>query len=347
MAIITLRLATVNSHPTDRPSQCRFCGQALLQKWGTVTKAVRDSQLRTVLVHRYHCPACRRTFRHYPIGIERADQSLRLQQLAALCWQFGFSTRNVSGLFNAFGIALAHMTVWRDVQQRATAVCQTKPRPALRVLGVDGVYGRVAGQPHAATIAVDPGTGRLIAFAEVDEHSVEQVVAWLKPWVAELGIEVLVSDDLAEYGPVAEQLGLQHQVCHFHLIRWVDRAVRELEGELHVKWHGMLERLRQLVRELPVTGPHELFACYEQLPTVRKRRRGRASPLYRLKQLVLHLSEHWSEYRLYQERTDVPHTNNRTEQAIGRWRTRSRSVRGFKSAPGWQSAFWVCANGSI
>jgi hypothetical protein len=98
---------------------------------------------------------------------------------------------------------------------------------------------------------------------------------------------------------------------------------------------------------LPATGPTELFALYEQLPAERKVRRARASPMYRLPQLVLRLSEHWGRYRLYQERSDVPRTNNRTEQAIGRWRTRSRSVRGFKSAAGVQAAFWVCANGSI
>lgn len=347
MAIITLRLTAVNASPADRPSRCRFCGHSLLQKWGTVTKPVRDSQLRTVLVHRYRCAHCQRTFRHYPTGIERADQSLRLQQLAALCWQLGGSTRTVSGLFNAFGVALAHMSVWRDVQKRADALSQNRPRPPMRVLGVDGVYGRVAGQPYAATIAVDPGNGRLVTLAEIDEHTVAQVVAWLRPWVAELGIEVLVSDDLAEYGQVAEQLGLQHQVCHFHMLRWVERTLRELQGALHTKWQGLLERLRQLVQDLPATGAHELFALYEQLPLKRKRRGARASPLYRLRQLVLRLSEQWAKYRLYQEQSDVPRTNNRAEQVIGRWRTRSRSVRGFKSSSGLHSAFWVCANGSI
>src|SRR5574341_646327 len=142
MAIITLRLTAVNSHPTDRPSSCRHCGHSILQKWGTVTKPVRDSQLQHVLVHRYYCTQCHRTSRHYPHGIERADQSLRLQQLAALCWEFGFSTRNVSGLFNAFGVSLAHMSVWRDVQERAESLCQRRPRPPMRVLGLDGVYGR-------------------------------------------------------------------------------------------------------------------------------------------------------------------------------------------------------------
>ena len=48
----------------------------------------------------------------------------------------------------------------------------------------------------------------MISLAEIDEHSVEQVVAWLKPWVAELGIEVLVTDDLVEQAQVAERLGL-------------------------------------------------------------------------------------------------------------------------------------------
>lgn len=346
MAIITLRLTPVNSHPDARPSACRYCGHALLQRWGTVTKPVRDSLVHTVSVHRYRCTSCHRTFRHYPQGIARADQSLRLQQLAALCWQFGFSTRQASGLFNAFGITLAHMSVWRDVQTWADSLRQHKPRAAMRVLGVDGVYGRVAGQPHAATVAVDPGSGRLITLAEIDEHAVEQVVAWLRPWVEDLGIEVLVTDDLSEYAQVAERLGVRHQICQFHVRRWVERALRELQGAIGTEWHGVLERLRHLVRELPATGATELLALYEQLPAERKARGARASPLYRLRQLVLRLSEHWSAYRLYQERPDVPHTNNRTEQAIGRWRTRSRSVRGFKSAPGWQSAFWVCANGS-
>lgn len=347
MAIITLRLTAVNSQPTDRPSSCRHCGHSILQKWGTVIKPVRDSQIRQVLVHRYYCTQCHRTFRNYPPGIERADQSLRLQQLAALCWQFGFSTRQVSGLFNAFGISLAHMSVWRDVQKRATELCQNRPRPPMRVLGLDGVYGRVVGRPHSVTVAVDPGNGQLISLAVIDEHTVDQVVAWLKPLVAELGIEVLVTDDLAESAQVAEQLGLQHQVCHFHLRRWVGRALRELHGGIQTEWDWVLERLHELVKELPASGQKELFALYEKLPAERKARGARASPMYRLRQLVLRLSEHWDRYRLYQERSDVPRTNNRTEQAIGRWRTRSRSVRGFKSAAGLQSAFWVCANGSL
>lgn len=69
------------------------------------------------------------------------------------------------------------MSVWRDVQKQAATLCQNRPRPPMRVLGVDGVYGHVAGRAHAVTVAVDPGNGQLISLAQVDEHSVEQVVA--------------------------------------------------------------------------------------------------------------------------------------------------------------------------
>lgn len=343
MAIITLRLSAVNTEPTTRPTGCRYCGHLVLQKWGTVNKAVRDTELRQVRVTRYRCEACQRTFRHYPIGIQRADQSLRLQQLAVVCWRLGLSTRSVSGLFNAFQTPLAHMTVWRDMQLAAQSPDVQGPRPKVRVLGVDGLYGRVAGQARALTVAVDLGTGVPLRLAQIDEHDVQAVMAWLRPLVAELGIEVIVTDDLKEYGQVATQLGLQHQVCQFHVVRWVSKTLKELRAQLSTEWQVMVHRIQTLVHELPAAGNIELFAMYQQLPAVSKPRSARASPLYRLRQLILRLCQHWDRYTLYQHAQDIPATNNRTEQAIGRWRTRSRSVRGFKSDAGLQSAFWLCA----
>jgi transposase-like protein/DNA-directed RNA polymerase subunit RPC12/RpoP len=346
MAIITLRLTAVNEQPTTRPASCRYCGHAVLQKWGSVLKVVRDTQLRQVRVTRYRCEACHRTFRHYPIGIQRADQSIRLQQLAAVCWRLGLSTRAVSGLFNAFQTQLAHMTVWRDVQLLAQAQMVSSRPSQLRVLGIDGVYGRVAGQARALSLAVEMGTGAPLTLAQIDEHDVQAVTEWLKPLIAELGIEVIVTDDLKEYGRVAEQLGVQHQVCHFHVMRWVRKTLKDLQRQLSAEWQGLVQRVLSLVHDLPPAGNTELFAMYQQLPAVSKSRNARASPLYRLRQLVLRLCVHWNRYTLYQHAEDIPATNNRTEQAIGRWRTRSRSVRGFKSDRGLQAAFWLCASPS-
>jgi hypothetical protein len=54
------------------------------------------------------------------------------------------------------------------------------------------------------------------------------------------------------------------------------------------------------------------------------------------------LSDNWPYYRHLLEKADVPATNSATERVIGRWRTRSRSVRGFKSWSGLVNAFILC-----
>ena len=45
---------------------------------------------------------------------------------------------------------------------------------------------------------------------------------------------------------------------------------------------------------------------------------------------------------LFLEQDDVPATNNDTERAIGRWRIRSHSMRGFKTWAGLVNAFTLC-----
>lgn len=347
MAIITLRLNAVKTHPEERPTACRYCGHSILQKWGTVAKPVRDPQVHQVLVARYRCCRCQRTFRHYPQGVERADQSVRLQQLAAIGWSLGLSTRGVSGFLGAFCIRLAHMTVWRDVQQRAQPLKECCPGHPVRVLGLDGVYGRMHGQAQAMTVAVDLGNGQPLALVQIDEHDPQHIIEWLAPLKEEWGIEVIVSDDLKAYRQVAEQLDVQHQICHFHLQRWVGRTLKDLAGSLGAEWQSVVEQIRQVVKTLPTTGRATLFDLYTRLPAESRARRVSANPLYRLRQLVLRLSEHWEQYCLYQQRADVPRTNNRTEQAIGHWRTRSRSVRGFKSWAGLHSAFVLCAESAF
>jgi hypothetical protein len=110
VANITFRLTAVNAHFAERPNQCPFCGHAFLPKWGTVTNPVRGPQVNHVIVQRYRCCQCAKTFRRYPVGIGRADQSLRLQQFAALIWTLGLSIRHVTGAFQVFQVLRAHMT---------------------------------------------------------------------------------------------------------------------------------------------------------------------------------------------------------------------------------------------
>src|SRR5215208_2340540 len=109
---ISLIIPDVNACPTDRPRACRYCQETYLHGHGTLTKPVRDHKLGEVIVRRYKCLSCAKTFRHYPTGITNKDQSLRAVVLAALMYGLGLSCSAASHLLVALGVGIAKITVW-------------------------------------------------------------------------------------------------------------------------------------------------------------------------------------------------------------------------------------------
>lgn len=346
MTIVTLGLAEVKDEISTRPRGCPYCGGVLLQGWGKVAKPLRDTQLNEVEVRRFRCCDCGRTFRHYPEGVGPADQSLRLKQLATICWVLGLSLRGVTGILGAFGIQLCHMSVWRDVQALAAVWTLPPPPQGVRVLGVDGFYASIKGEDTGMVVAVDMGSGDPVALARIDEKDRPALFAWLEVLKEELGVEVLVSDDFNSYTTAAEHLDLEHQICRFHHRRWVNRLLNTLQKKLDEVWDDLIDEVRQLLQDLPPDGGHRIYQLYRQVKAPPRIYNQPMHPLARLQKLLLRLSDNWSSYRLFLEQDDVPATNNATERAIGRWRIRSRSVRGFKSWPGLVNAFTLC-NASI
>jgi len=84
-----------------------------LQGWGWEDKLIEDIQFDRVMVHRYRCEACDRTFRHYPAGIDQADHSLRIRQAAAILWGLGLGLHTVVTMLRAIGIDMSTSSVWR------------------------------------------------------------------------------------------------------------------------------------------------------------------------------------------------------------------------------------------
>lgn len=102
MSIVTLQLPKVKCLQQERPKECPNCSGGTFQRWGGTTKVVRDPQLKEVIVYRYRCCNCHKTFRHYPQGIGRASQTERMQMLAAICWLLGLSYRGI-------GLGVVHL----------------------------------------------------------------------------------------------------------------------------------------------------------------------------------------------------------------------------------------------
>jgi transposase-like protein len=345
MKNIILKLPKVKRKEEERPKKCKYCEGETFQRWGKMSKPVRDSQYRTVEVYRYRCCRCGRTFRQYPEGVDQADQTLRMRKLMALCWVMGLSLRNVTLLLSAFNIEICHMTVWRDLQEQAGLVKQGKKWQPVRVIGVDGLYPLGKGKKEGVLIAVDLGEGKPVAIARVDESNPAAVKRFLSPLVQRLGVRVIVTDDLMSFRIAAEQLQLEHQVCQFHVRRWVNRSLKQLRETVPKEYLWVIDEAYDLLAELPGAGSRRLFELWKQIPERQVGVSGRRTPLSQLRHLLLRMSEHWDSYRVFAWQEHVPWTNNGTEQVIGRMKMRSRTVRGYKSWQGMQAALWLSGTG--
>jgi transposase-like protein len=335
MSIVLLQLPEVKYCQTARPNRCPYCPGETFQRWGGNTREVQDPHLREVLVYRYRCCECHRVFRHYPEGVSRAKQTMRMMKMAAICWALGMSHRGVVVLLAMFGIQLGHMTIWRDVQEQAERVRCSKQWSKVRVLGVDGLYVRGWGDTQPVLVAVDMGTGQPVALGYLDEKDPLAVQKFLEPLVQRLGVSVIVTDDLFSYKVAASKLNLEQQVCQFHLRRWVGKVLHDLRTSLSVDWLPTLDEVKLLVQELPAEGDKRLVQIYRQIPANRAGRRAEPmTPIEQLRHLVARLAEDWAKYRVFDWQPQVPWTNNLTEQANGRMKMRARTVRGYKTETG-------------
>ena len=344
MKVLTIKPPQVKTEPEDRPEKCPHCGSIYLHRHGYSTKPVKDHEVKQVVTVRYKCAQCNRTFRHYPSGVTRADQSQRLIVLAAVAWALGLSTRSIQWIFDKFGAGIGKSTVLRDVRTVAEQLKTQLKKRKVRVLGLDGTLVKIRGQEHGIIIALDPGSGQPVGIAMVSEHDVKALLDWLEPLVKAFGVEVIVTDELPTYNLVARALDLRQAHCRFHLKRRVGRLIKNFESELGEQVKPLLDEVRQIIDELPQDGGKRLLRLGLKIKARFDPSKEVQDPLYRLKQFILRLSQQWAKYRLWLVEPGVPSTNNRTEHAIGKLKMRARTVRGFKTFAGVESAlFLTCA----
>ena len=110
------KLPDVKRKREERARACPYCEGETFQRWGQVKKPVKDIRVRQVKVYRYRCCQCKRTFRDYPEGSTRADQTERLKLFAVLLWKLGLSHRGSSLILSGLEVFVSPMMIWRDVQ---------------------------------------------------------------------------------------------------------------------------------------------------------------------------------------------------------------------------------------
>jgi Transposase IS66 family len=337
MSIVVLKLPDVKQKTEERPRKCPYCDGAIFQRWGKVSKPVKDMRVRNIQVYRFRCCSCKRTFRHYPTGNTQADQTERLRLFVIVLWTLGLSYRASRLILSGLKVVMSHITIWRDVQGEAQKRKKHNQWKPVRVLGLDGAYVLGWGEKQPVVVAVDMGTGEPLTVGYINEYDPQAVCRWLEPLVQRHGITVMVTDDLSSYKIVAEKLQLAHQVCQFHVRRWVGKTLQQLQETVSKEWVWVLDEIRELLEFLPPDGSKRLYALWKQLPGRRSKPNQARLALEQLRDLLLRLSQDWQRYCVFQSEPQVPWTNNPTERAIGRMKMRARTVRGYKSWQGMES----------
>lgn len=349
---ISLIIPSVNRSPTRRPTACVYCGRPVLHRHGTLTKPVKDHRATEVEAHRYKCVSCARTFRHYPSGITRKDQSRRAVVLAALMYGLGLSCSAASHLLRALGAEVSKMSVWRDAQEAGEALRRSRPAGRVRVMGADETVFKVKGEEVVLGFAVDAQGGNTLGFEVLFEGDGKAFRRWLEPYIEELGVEVLVSDDNDSYSVAAAELGLSHQLCVSHVRKYVAKRANSIyeqaekecgeQDEKLKKLEKDLEVLKGILKELPEEGARRIGRLHrEYLWAAPPRRKGQeeakeASAAYRMRMLTLKLWNDWNKVRLHLSRPELglDGTNNASERCIGRSKVRYKTMRGYKSPEG-------------
>ena len=136
----------------------------------------------------------------------------------------------------------------------------------------------------------------MLSIAEIDEKEKDAVETWLKVLKQKHKIGAIVTDDLAAYKEIADELELGHQVCQFHVRRWVGNALKKLEKEIPSEWLYVIPKLQELINDLPVNGSKILYELWKEMPGRKTKPEEKRTPLEKLRDLVLRLCRDWGRY---------------------------------------------------
>lgn len=321
-------------------------------------KPIRDTRHRQVVAQRYVCLKCHRTFRVYPAGVSHAHHSDTLKGLSILLYVLGLSYQGVSDLLDSLEFFLSKTTVFNNVQAAGERAIRLRRQwvaqqtGQIQVLGIDCTHLRCAGRERIVAVATAILTGQPLTFDLVEAEGAVRLEQWVRDLAHAIGAEVLVTDDADGLKTVAEQLGLEHQICRAHVNRNVHDLIARLGtqalehpdpvplGLAHLTLDQFLEDLDTLewiVKSVPADGHLQLERLWERYRLAPPPTYGhRATMWYRFRQLALDWSENWARLALYlhwRSKTgqSLDGTNNMTEQVIGQSvKERYRTMRGYK-----------------
>ncbi len=340
------------------PTRCASagCGGRTFHLRQQVAKALRDTVYQEVRVHRYQCLRCKRTFRVYPQGTTKAQTSQRVKGLAVMLYLLGLSYGAVSLALEGLGVALCKSRVYDGVQEVARRVPgltrdQVFAGVKTPALGGDLTSVKCKGEWLPLGITVDPISGLALTIDALPAEDIKALKEWIEPIAKRVDAQVLVTDDADGFKTVADEVGLQHQVCKAHVLRNTETLIeryqplvaRDADGSLQAigvsreQATADLTRLGELVKSREREQATEVETMHRRYVQATPPQEGEHQSLaYRLRLLFLDRWNLWHRLTRYRKwkgsnGETLDGTNNACERAIGWWiKERYRSMRGYK-----------------
>lgn len=340
------------------PTRCAYadCGGRKLHLRQEVKKALRDTVYQEVRVQRYQCLRCKRTFRVYPEGTTRAQTSQHVKGLAVMLYLLGLSYGAVSLALEGLGGPLCKSRVYNAVQEAARHVPGLKRDQVFAGVKTPAVGGdltsvKCKGKWLPLGLTADAISGLALTIDALPAEDSQALKDWIEPIAKSVGASVLVTDDADGFKTVADELGLDHQVCKAHVLRNTEALLERYKPLVATDADGSLQaigvsqeqaaadlrRLGELVKSREVAQGAELEALHRRYLEAAPPRAGEQTSLaYRLRLLFLDRWNLWHRLTRYRQwkgpqGETLDGTNNACERAIGWWiKERYRSMRGYK-----------------
>ena len=190
MPVIQLRLRRCEDSTNGRPRRCPSCDSQILQRWGQVQKTINNG-VENIIIYRYRCVDCGKTFRDYPKDVDQSKYSLSLRRLTGLIWTLGLSSRDIESIFGDIGVEISHMTIWREGQKLTQALNGQKVSFLQADYLIDKRYIHQVSSNFGVVLAVDIGTNVFAVVGTLDEFNPRKVIAYLKPLTEDVDIEIV------------------------------------------------------------------------------------------------------------------------------------------------------------
>jgi transposase-like protein len=353
-----LILPRVDPAEIEPPDTCPYedCDGTCFRFHQAVEKPLRDTEYDQVMAHRYECLKCGRTFRVYPRGVTRAQTSLRVKGLGVMLYLLGLSYGAVSLALEALGVYLCKSRVYDAVQEVAERVPGLKRGQVFQgvrtpAMGADVTSVKCQGEWLLIGLTVDDVEGLVLTVDGLRGEDAETLTEWIEPSAEAVGAQILTTDDADAFKQVADELGLEQQVCKSHVKRNTEALIEALKPLAEVDVDGSLaaigvspeqavadlERLGELIRLRRPEDEAELEQLSSTYQGAAPPKKGEpAGVAYRMRMLFLDRWNLWrrlTRYRTWKgpQGETIDGTNNNTERGIGWWiKERYRTMRGYK-----------------